>query len=116
MDAASQLPDHLKGEFYGILEELQVGDTLSYVFLFFSLLSLRDLILFFRLYNKITNTCFNQCVHAFHSKKLETSENRCLNTCVLKFMKMSQRIGQRYQEHQIQQSQQGLQQMGQIPS
>lgn len=63
----------------------------------------------FRLYNKITDTCFRQCVNSFHSKKLEGSENRCLNTCVLKFMKMSQRIGQRYQEHQIQQSQQGMQ-------
>lgn len=29
MDAASQLPDHLKGEFYGVLEELQMKDTLS---------------------------------------------------------------------------------------
>lgn len=91
MDAASQLPEHLKGEFFQILEELQVGDTLS-------------------LYNKITDTCFQQCVNTFHSKKLDGSENRCLNTCVFKFMKMSQRIGQRYQEHQLQQSQLGMSQ------
>eukprot|EP00924_Labyrinthula_sp_SR-Ha-C_P013688 maker-scaffold_5-snap-gene-10.65-mRNA-1 protein AED:0.37 eAED:0.46 QI:93/0.5/0.33/1/0/0/3/0/119 len=95
MDAAAQLPDHLKGEFFQILEELQVGDTLT-------------------LYNRITERCYSRCVKNFHSQKLNGAENQCLDTCVTKFMKMSQRIGQRYQEHQMKQSQQ-MQQQGQMP-
>ena len=95
MEAAAQLPEHLKGEFYQVLEELQVKDTLT-------------------LYNKITESCFKQCVNSFHSKKMDSSENQCMNTCVMKFMKMSQRVGQRYQEYQIQQTQQGVG-MGAMP-
>mmetsp|Transcript_2446 Transcript_2446/g.3124 ORF Transcript_2446/g.3124 Transcript_2446/m.3124 type:complete len:96 (+) Transcript_2446:261-548(+) len=91
MEAAQQLPDHLKGEFFQILEEMQVRDSVA-------------------LYNRLLDRCFGECVNSFHSKKLESGESQCMNTCTQKFMKMSQRAGQRFQEHQMKQQQQGIQQ------
>jgi len=91
MDAAQSLPDHLKPEFFQILEEMQVKDSVT-------------------LYNRLLDRCFDSCVHSFHGKKLDSSESSCINTCTLKFMKMSLRSGQRFQEHQMAQQQAGIQQ------
>lgn len=63
-----------------------------------------------RMYNNVLNRCFNQCVNTFHSKKLSEDDNKCLASCAEKYMHMYIRVGQRYNENQMQQQQQGVQQ------
>ncbi|GFS17069.1 mitochondrial import inner membrane translocase subunit Tim9 [Elysia marginata] len=52
-------------------------------------------------YNKITEQCFMACVHDFTTRKVVNEENSCALHCLEKFMKMTNRISQRFQEHQM---------------
>jgi len=52
-------------------------------------------------YNKITEQCFMACIHDFTTRKVVSSENTCSLNCLEKFMKMTNRISQRFQEHQM---------------
>jgi len=53
-------------------------------------------------YNKLSEMCFNDCVHDFTTRKVIESEASCSNYCMEKYMKMTQRISQRFQEVQMQ--------------
>ncbi|KAJ1675225.1 protein transporter tim9 [Spiromyces aspiralis] len=53
---------------------------------------------FMRLYSTLVSRCFDDCVHDFNSKVLSENETSCVNKCTLKFMKMNERIGQRFAE------------------
>ncbi len=55
------------------------------------------------MYNRLVEHCFQGCVTQFPSKKLDPKETKCVDTCVEKFMKFSQRTGMRFAEHQYQQ-------------
>jgi len=52
-------------------------------------------------YNKITEHCFMHCVHDFTTRRVIAAEDSCSTHCLQKFMKMTSRISQRFQEHQM---------------
>lgn len=51
-----------------------------------------------RLYNNLVQRCFNDCVDDFRSKHLAKSEETCVTRCCEKFLALSARTGQRFQE------------------
>ncbi|PVD25497.1 hypothetical protein C0Q70_13153 [Pomacea canaliculata] len=52
-------------------------------------------------YNRISEQCFADCVHDFTTRKILEPENTCSLNCLEKFLKMSQRVSQRFQEHHL---------------
>jgi import inner membrane translocase subunit TIM9 len=52
-------------------------------------------------YNKLSEQCFNDCIHDFTTRNVSTKEENCANNCFDKFLKMNQRISQRFQELQL---------------
>mmetsp|Transcript_7467 Transcript_7467/g.9951 ORF Transcript_7467/g.9951 Transcript_7467/m.9951 type:complete len:105 (+) Transcript_7467:211-525(+) len=94
--AVSQVPEHQKVEFMKHLEQMQVKDSL-------------------RMYNNLVGKCFDECVQptgggwlsgpkGFKSKKLTDTEDTCVEQCAEKFIKLTQRVGFRFAEHQQQQA------------
>ncbi|XP_041354124.1 mitochondrial import inner membrane translocase subunit Tim9-like [Gigantopelta aegis] len=55
-------------------------------------------------YNRVSEMCFTDCVHDFTTRKILESENTCALNCLEKYLKMTQRISQRFQEYQMMQS------------
>lgn len=53
---------------------------------------------FMRLYSDLVDRCFSDCVNDFTSDKLTSKETTCISKCSEKFMKHSERVGQRFQE------------------
>ncbi|EDV24004.1 uncharacterized protein TRIADDRAFT_26324, partial [Trichoplax adhaerens] len=53
-------------------------------------------------YNKLSESCFSDCVHDFSSRKISSLEIGCALNCTEKYLKMTQRIMLRFQEHQQQ--------------
>ena len=56
-----------------------------------------------KLYNNLSEMCFNKCVNSFLRKDLADEEQSCMNTCTAKFMKASTRSGMRFAEANYQQ-------------
>ena len=54
---------------------------------------------FLSTYNKVTEGCFMDCVNDFTSRKIKKEEVDCSSTCVDKYLKMTQRVSLRLQEH-----------------
>ncbi|XP_067145063.1 mitochondrial import inner membrane translocase subunit Tim9 [Centruroides vittatus] len=52
-------------------------------------------------YNKLSELCFVDCVHDFTVRKVWDKEDRCAMNCLEKYLKMNQRISQRFQEFQM---------------
>ncbi|XP_055371228.1 mitochondrial import inner membrane translocase subunit Tim9 [Condylostylus longicornis] len=52
-------------------------------------------------YNKLSELCFVDCVKDFTSRKIVQDEERCALNCMEKYLKMNQRISQRFQEFQM---------------
>ena len=97
MQSIDQVPEHLRGALLQQVEIMQVQDSV-------------------RLYNELVEVCFNKCVNTFHSKSLEDSENKCVETCAQKFMNMSKRVGARWQEAQAEQNEAMTQQVQKLAS
>ena len=55
------------------------------------------------MYNNLVYRCFDQCVNNFRSKTLDSSEETCVDNCAARFIKMTQRVGLRFAEHQAMQ-------------
>lgn len=53
---------------------------------------------FMRLYSSLVERCFADCVNDFTSQTLSSKEQTCVGRCAEKFMKHSERVGQRFQE------------------
>lgn len=53
---------------------------------------------FMRLYSNLVQRCFADCVNDFTSAKLTSKENSCVVKCSDKFLKHSERVGQRFAE------------------
>ncbi|CDR46612.1 CYFA0S24e01112g1_1 [Cyberlindnera fabianii] len=53
---------------------------------------------FMRLYSNLVERCFTDCVNDFTSQKLTSKEEGCILKCSEKFLKHSERVGQRFQE------------------
>ncbi|KXS20032.1 hypothetical protein M427DRAFT_52304 [Gonapodya prolifera JEL478] len=64
---------------------------------------------FLRMYAGLVDRCFNDCVNDFTSSKLTSKEETCVTRCTDKFLKHSERVGQRFAEQnaQLQQGGQG---------
>lgn len=52
--------------------------------------------------------CFDDCINDFTSKAVSQKEEKCVNNCVDKFLKSSERLGQRFQEQNQAMMQGGL--------
>nr|CAG4641403.1 EOG090X0MSH [Eulimnadia texana] len=52
-------------------------------------------------YNKLSELCFTDCAWDFTSRKIRDQEDSCVVNCAEKFLKVNQRISQRFQEFQI---------------
>jgi len=52
-------------------------------------------------YNKLSETCFTDCVWDFTSRRVSGMENQCAINCAEKYLKMNQRISTRFQEFQM---------------
>ncbi|XP_026763822.1 mitochondrial import inner membrane translocase subunit Tim9-like [Galleria mellonella] len=52
-------------------------------------------------YNKLSELCFNDCVHDFTSRKLRSSEDKCTVNCMEKYLRTNQRVSQRFHEFQM---------------
>lgn len=51
-----------------------------------------------KLYSSLVQRCFTDCVNDFTSNTLSYKEETCINRCSEKFLKHSERVGQRFQE------------------
>ncbi|KAK7754249.1 protein transporter tim9 [Diatrype stigma] len=69
----------------------------------------RQLKEFLGLFSNLVDHCFVSCIDDFSSKALSGKETGCVSRCVQKHMAMSQRLSERFQEHNalLQQQQQG---------
>jgi len=67
---------------------------------------------FMNMYSNIVQRCFSDCVTDFSTKSLLGKEEGCVMRCVDKFLKSSQRLGERFQEQNAQMAQQGGMGMG----
>jgi len=52
-------------------------------------------------YNKLSETCFADCVWDFTTRKVLNSESSCALNCAEKYLKMNQRVSARFQEFQL---------------
>lgn len=50
------------------------------------------------MYGRLVQRCFDDCVNDFTTKSLATKEEGCVMRCVDKYLKGSERLGQRWQE------------------
>jgi import inner membrane translocase subunit TIM9 len=60
---------------------------------------------FLTTYNKVTESCFGDCVNDFTSRRITKEEIDCCNHCLDKYLKFTQRVSLRLQEHYQQQQQ-----------
>ncbi|KAI9218799.1 mitochondrial import inner membrane translocase subunit TIM9 [Blastocladiella britannica] len=51
-----------------------------------------------RTYSAIIDRCFNSCIEEFHTSAMTTSEEKCVDKCVQKFLLHSERVSQRFAE------------------
>ncbi|KAL1993665.1 hypothetical protein VTN49DRAFT_2334 [Thermomyces lanuginosus] len=65
---------------------------------------------FMTMYSRLVQRCFDDCVNDFTTKSLISREEGCVLRCVDKFLKGSQRLGERFQEQNA-----ALMQSGQLP-
>ena len=86
MNAVTQIPEHQKPAFMASLEAMQTKDSL-------------------RMYNDLVERCYLQCVTSFRSQSLNETEKTCVASCAEKYIKLTQRVGFRFAEHQAQQGQ-----------
>ncbi|CAK1543152.1 unnamed protein product [Leptosia nina] len=52
-------------------------------------------------YNKLSELCFNDCVHDFTSRTLRSTEEKCILNCMDKYLRTNQRVSQRFHEFQM---------------
>eukprot|EP00529_Nitzschia_sp_RCC80_P034576 CAMPEP_0113460168 /NCGR_PEP_ID=MMETSP0014_2-20120614/10842_1 /TAXON_ID=2857 /ORGANISM="Nitzschia sp." /LENGTH=98 /DNA_ID=CAMNT_0000351801 /DNA_START=90 /DNA_END=386 /DNA_ORIENTATION=- /assembly_acc=CAM_ASM_000159 len=84
MEAVQNLPAYQQQEFMKHLEQMQLKDSLT-------------------MYNGLVERCFEGCVTSFRSKTLDKSEITCMEHCAGRYIKMTQRVGLRFAEHQAMQ-------------
>jgi import inner membrane translocase subunit TIM9 len=58
------------------------------------------LLILHSMYNNLVSRCFDGCVTGFRSKTLGKSEIDCVEHCASRYVKMTQRVGLRFAEHQ----------------
>lgn len=53
-------------------------------------------------FNRVSEICFKNCIFDFKSRSVNSTEDKCTQYCVEKYLKANQRISQRFQEAQLQ--------------
>mmetsp|Transcript_4021 Transcript_4021/g.8058 ORF Transcript_4021/g.8058 Transcript_4021/m.8058 type:complete len:96 (+) Transcript_4021:107-394(+) len=86
MEAVQQLAPYQQQQFMKEMQEMQLKDSLA-------------------MYNNLVYRCFDSCVSSFRSKTLDKSELICVDNCASRYVKMTQRVGLRFAEHQALQQQ-----------
>ena len=49
-------------------------------------------------FNRLAETCFNDCIFDFTQRKLTSKEEKCEDNCVQKYFKVNQRLSKRFYE------------------
>lgn len=62
------------------------------------ILQFRD---FLTSYNKLSEICFVDCITNFTTRDVSAKEEKCALNCMEKYLKMNQRVSQRFQEFQV---------------
>ena len=52
-------------------------------------------------YNLVTEQCFGACVNDMTTRTVSGKEETCSTNCLDKYLKMTQRLSLRFQEHQM---------------
>uniref|UniRef100_A0A914DLK2 Mitochondrial import inner membrane translocase subunit n=1 Tax=Acrobeloides nanus TaxID=290746 RepID=A0A914DLK2_9BILA len=52
-------------------------------------------------YNMVTEQCFGSCIHDLTARTISDKEDKCTKNCLEKYLKMTQRLSLRFQEHQL---------------
>uniref|UniRef100_A0A915Q773 Aminotransferase class I/classII domain-containing protein n=1 Tax=Setaria digitata TaxID=48799 RepID=A0A915Q773_9BILA len=52
-------------------------------------------------YNAVAEQCFISCITDFTTRTVNNAEDQCCSNCLDKFLKMTQRMSLRFQEHQL---------------
>ncbi|KAK6045563.1 Tim10/DDP family zinc finger [Cooperia oncophora] len=52
-------------------------------------------------YNNVTEQCFAACINDLTSRTVSEKEEKCSSNCLDKYLKMTQRVSLRFQEHQL---------------
>lgn len=68
------------------------------LFLTFLWLQFKDFIMS---YNKLSEICFIDCITDFTTRDVKSKEEKCALNCMEKYLKMNQRVSQRFQEFQM---------------
>ncbi|KAI1173933.1 mitochondrial import inner membrane translocase-like protein [Nemania sp. FL0916] len=68
---------------------------------------------FLGFFSNLVDDCFTSCIDDFTSKSLSTRESGCVTRCVQKHFALSQRLSERFQEHNARMTEQ-MQQQGQL--
>uniref|UniRef100_A0A6M2DFW5 Mitochondrial import inner membrane translocase subunit n=1 Tax=Xenopsylla cheopis TaxID=163159 RepID=A0A6M2DFW5_XENCH len=69
-------------------------------------------------YNKLSERCFIDCVNDLTTRAVRANEEKCALNCMEKYLKMNQRVSQRFQEFQVMANENAIalaQQSGQLP-
>mmetsp|Transcript_18739 Transcript_18739/g.54099 ORF Transcript_18739/g.54099 Transcript_18739/m.54099 type:complete len:102 (-) Transcript_18739:702-1007(-) len=81
---AANLNAYQQQELMKHMEQMQMKDSLS-------------------MYTKLVERCFEGCVTSFRSKTMNSGEITCVENCAARYLKMTQRVGLRFAEHQAMQ-------------
>merc|ERR1711871_314046 len=73
------LPEEDKQKMVSMIDNMQMKDSL-------------------RMYNRLVEKCFKDCVDSFRRKNLDSNEERCVTKCCEKFLKHSARVSVRFAE------------------
>jgi len=120
MEGVQTLPPHQQQEFMKVLEQMQMKDSLSwvarldadcqsekrrkpYISILYQILTACTRLLYNSMYNNLVERCFDGCVTSFRSKTMSKSESSCVENCASRYIKMTQRVGLRFAEHQAMQ-------------
>ncbi|VDO57863.1 unnamed protein product [Haemonchus placei] len=52
-------------------------------------------------YNNVTEQCFGACINDMTTRTVSEKEEKCSTNCLDKYLKMTQRVSLRFQEHQL---------------
>ena len=63
---------------------------------------------FMKVYNGISEKCFNACVYNFRTPKLADKEELCVDRCIEKFSRYSARVQRVYAEQNMLQQQEAI--------
>ncbi|EPS45243.1 hypothetical protein H072_775 [Dactylellina haptotyla CBS 200.50] len=90
----SQRPRELHSENIGAMDGLTQAEQRE----FQGLVEKRHMREFMQMYSNLVQRCFDDCVNDFTSKTMNAKEEGCISKCVEKWLKGSERMGQRFAE------------------